>query len=251
MTELAQEDIELLDQSAVVDAENLLRHYSFELSRDSIERLLDRWLRAYPASWVRLAIIEALYQGRYKAVSADHILALWKRRGQPVYHFNHEFERLICNKIPRSLISQTNHSHETGQLLNPALPYPKISIQLPSRKLNKTLRNPAELLSLKVALTEGPTASVLSSLKSNSHHSGQEQSGNGQDDATETMRSQAPASDPLSPDQPVQTENGNGYPVSSTSLSAVEVSSQKPIHQFVPQLSSSELHHKLQGVVDR
>ena len=52
---------------------------------------------------MHLAIIEALYQGRYKAVSAQQILTLWLKRNHPSYHFNMEFERLICNKLPEDL----------------------------------------------------------------------------------------------------------------------------------------------------
>jgi len=49
----------------------LLVHYSFELPNDKAEELVSGWLRQYPANWVLLAVIEALYQGRYKSVSVD------------------------------------------------------------------------------------------------------------------------------------------------------------------------------------
>ncbi len=66
----------------------LLIHYSFDISRDTVEELLGEWLAIYPAYWLRLAVVEALYQGRYKTVSVEQILVLWQRRGQPLYHFN-------------------------------------------------------------------------------------------------------------------------------------------------------------------
>ncbi|MDB9376454.1 hypothetical protein, partial [Nodularia sphaerocarpa] len=47
-----------------------------------------------------------LYQGRYKGISVQQILAFWQRRGQVIYHFNMEFERLICSKFPESLTEQ-------------------------------------------------------------------------------------------------------------------------------------------------
>ena len=59
------------------------------------EELVRAWLHNYKSSWVRLAVIEALYQGRYKAVSVEQILATWNRRGFPKSHFNGEFERLV------------------------------------------------------------------------------------------------------------------------------------------------------------
>jgi hypothetical protein len=94
MTELARD--------AAIDAAELLTHYSFDLGGFTVERLIDYWLREYPANWLRPALVEALYQGRYKAVSVTQILTLWKRRGQPLYHFNHEFERMVCGKFPRT-----------------------------------------------------------------------------------------------------------------------------------------------------
>lgn len=99
MTETAKE-------TAVASAAALLIHYCFELGGYTAEQLIDRWLRDYDASWVRLAVIEALYQGRYKAVSVAQILACWKRRGDTLYHFNYDFERLVCRKFPDRLTAQ-------------------------------------------------------------------------------------------------------------------------------------------------
>ncbi|MEM7579253.1 MAG: hypothetical protein AAF316_05250 [Cyanobacteria bacterium P01_A01_bin.80] len=84
-------------------AVSLLTHYSFDLGGYNASELVKRWENQYPSNWVHLAIIEALYQGRYKAVSAQQILTLWLRRNHPSYHFNMEFERLICNKLPEDL----------------------------------------------------------------------------------------------------------------------------------------------------
>ncbi|WP_267383718.1 hypothetical protein [Cyanobacterium sp. uoEpiScrs1] len=77
----------------------LLDCYGFDLQERSPVEYIDYWLASCSRYWIRLAIIEALYQGRYKAVSVDHILRLWKRRGQPTFHFPHEFERLICRGV--------------------------------------------------------------------------------------------------------------------------------------------------------
>lgn len=93
-----------LDTSADL-AIDLLIHYSFDLSGYSADELVDRWQQEYSGSWLHLAVIEALYQGRYKAVSVQQILKLWQRRGQAIFHFNMEFERLICSKFPQSLTS--------------------------------------------------------------------------------------------------------------------------------------------------
>ena len=86
----------------------LLLHYIFDLGGHNARELVERWLRFYPANWVRLAAIEALYQGRYKAVSVEQILGIWQRRGQIQPHFNCEFERLVCGNIqPRLSVTQS------------------------------------------------------------------------------------------------------------------------------------------------
>ncbi|AFY85027.1 hypothetical protein [Oscillatoria acuminata] len=87
--------------TASESAAALLTHYSFDLGGYSTGELIAEWLLEYPAAWVRLATIEALYQGRYKALSVTHILACWKRRNQALYHFNHEFERLVSSQLPK------------------------------------------------------------------------------------------------------------------------------------------------------
>jgi hypothetical protein len=83
----------------------LLTHYSFDLGGYKATELVMRWQNQFPFNWLHLAVVEALYQGRYKAVSAQQILTMWQRRGQPTFHFNMEFERLICSKFPESLIA--------------------------------------------------------------------------------------------------------------------------------------------------
>lgn len=91
------------EKVTVAHAVDLLTHYSFDVGTDTVQQLIDRWLKDYQATWIRWAVIEALYQGRYKAVSVDQILQLWNRRQHPCYHFSYEFERLVCNKFPRNL----------------------------------------------------------------------------------------------------------------------------------------------------
>jgi len=81
----------------------LLINYSFDLSGYSANELVERWQMQYPLNWLHLAVIEALYQGRYKGVSVQQILVFWQRRDQATYHFNMEFERMICSKFPQSL----------------------------------------------------------------------------------------------------------------------------------------------------
>ncbi len=77
----------------------ILSRYNFELKGYTPEELIGEFSQLYPLEWIRLAVIEALYQGRYKAVSVESILRLWLRRGHTTYHFTHEFERLICRNL--------------------------------------------------------------------------------------------------------------------------------------------------------
>ncbi|MES1023181.1 hypothetical protein ABN584_09800 [Gloeocapsa sp. BRSZ] len=84
----------------------LLIHYSFDLGGYTSSELIEQWFANYPEKWVRAAVIEALYRGRYKAVSVNQILAVWQRRGDALHHFNHEFERLVCADLPETLIER-------------------------------------------------------------------------------------------------------------------------------------------------
>lgn len=79
--------------------EHLLKYYSFELTGLTVKDYIAQWRDRYPHHWLRPAIVEALYQGRYKVVSVVQILDMWQRRGQSLCHYNGEFERMICNKF--------------------------------------------------------------------------------------------------------------------------------------------------------
>ncbi|MEM9769657.1 MAG: hypothetical protein AAF892_17480 [Cyanobacteria bacterium P01_D01_bin.71] len=82
-------------------AQLLLKEYSFDLSGFSASQLVAIWQERLGAdpSWIRAAVLEALYLGRYKAFSVEQILQGWKRRDQPVRHFNSEFERVVFGPI--------------------------------------------------------------------------------------------------------------------------------------------------------
>ncbi len=76
----------------------LLQHYSFDLGGYTIRDLTRAW-EIFKPEWVRQAVIESLFQGRYKAVSVNQILHLWERKGEPNCRYNHEFERLVCGDV--------------------------------------------------------------------------------------------------------------------------------------------------------
>ena len=85
----------------------LLINYSFDLNGYITDELIACWHNTYPLSWLHLAVIEVLYQGRYKAISVRQILALWHKRGQVCCHFNLEFENLICRQFTERLAPLT------------------------------------------------------------------------------------------------------------------------------------------------
>lgn len=122
MTDLAKGSPE--EKMMLAHTVDLLTHYSFDLGTETAHQHLDRWLKQYQSGWIRWAVIEALYQGRYKAISVEQILQLWQRRQQPCYHFSYEFERLVCNKFPRDLVGARSYS-------NPSKPSAKLIV--PSR----------------------------------------------------------------------------------------------------------------------
>lgn len=107
---------------SLAQARSLIDSYAFDLGRDDAEKLLENWLNLYSASWIRLATIEALYLGRYKAVSVEQIMGVWLRRGSPNPHFNYEFERLICRKLPKHLSDISNLQSDCVKTIEPSVP---------------------------------------------------------------------------------------------------------------------------------
>ena len=99
---------ELTQDLPLAQARSLMDSYAFDLEGDDVEELLDDWLDLHSPNWIRLATIEALYQGRYKAISIQHILNVWLRIGTPNPHFTYEFERLICRQLPKHLSNLSN-----------------------------------------------------------------------------------------------------------------------------------------------
>ena len=77
----------------------LLDGYRFELGSHDARQWVSLWLEFYRPSWIRDAVVEALYQGRYKSVSVRQILEMWQRRGQPIRHVTHDFEAAVCREF--------------------------------------------------------------------------------------------------------------------------------------------------------
>ncbi|MFM1842577.1 MAG: hypothetical protein RLZZ490_1313 [Cyanobacteriota bacterium] len=87
----------------VLQTVSLLTAYCFDLRGLAPTQIMNEWLRTFSALWIRLAVIEALYLGRYKAISVEHLLQFWEVKGQPHLHFSAEFEQMVSQRLPKSL----------------------------------------------------------------------------------------------------------------------------------------------------
>lgn len=159
MTELTQ-DLSMAQALSLIDS------YAFDLGGDDAEQILRYWLNLYRASWIRLATIEALYLGRYKAISIEHILSVWLRLGTPNTHFTYEFERLICRKLPKHLSDLSDLTISTTKMATINLDQPNYqqnhqksalktsvkSVRQVDTEQSKTNITKSDILSLQAAL---------------------------------------------------------------------------------------------------
>lgn len=247
------------DKQITNEAASLLGYYHFELDRYTIHQLVDHWGQQFPAHWVRLAIIEALYQGRYKSISVEQILNLWHRRGQPRYHFNHEFERIVCNKLPQipnlhwpGLNPDSADGHSSQEHSSQPLSEP-ISLRSPTWHPGLSPPSP-ELVSLRAALNtevqpEEPTVQERATLpakpenissgalpisfKIHTHKTDHTQSSPPATSTVGTARAQSGESPPILPrfGPPLLQKPGDEI-----------------IQDFVPESASSEFYSRLKAV---
>ncbi len=84
----------------------LLQFYKFDLGDRSISSISQDWSN-YDLTWLRSAITESLYRGRYKVISVEQILESWSRKRAIFCKFDLEFEALIWgNILPESAQTQ-------------------------------------------------------------------------------------------------------------------------------------------------
>lgn len=153
MTEVPDRVKDPISSPEALHALCLLRYYGFDLNAYTVEEQMADWLEHYPARLIVQAIIEALYQGRYKTVSVDQILALWQRRGQTICHFNHEFERLVGGNLPVA-VQPPPPPVEPPAPPSPAKPnqsYREMLLELPSVRAASKLKRLTEIPSLKLS----------------------------------------------------------------------------------------------------
>lgn len=85
--------------------------FSFDSGEDQIEQIIQKWFVQYPPKWVIAAIVEAIFLGRYKAVSVERILILWHLRGEPISHFDLEFVDLVCSRLVKGVLIHPPATH--------------------------------------------------------------------------------------------------------------------------------------------
>ncbi len=81
-----------------------LRAYGFTGIDELTLKLLQEWLQTYPDGWPALALVEAVYQGRYKLLSVQQILRCWQRCGEPRTHFDWSFQQQVLAQDWQPLI---------------------------------------------------------------------------------------------------------------------------------------------------
>jgi hypothetical protein len=250
------------DAASVIE---LLTRYSFDLSGYTVDRLVEYWLQRYPSNWVRLAVVEALYQGRYKVVSVEQILGLWRRRGKPVYHFNPDFERIVTPRFVRGVPIAPEMVVIPPEAVPNAVPESVIEMELPMEKPPQPPRPAGAIRPFSVADVPLPREAMFREL---GVLTSEERVANPEIEPPEVNPVEPseppvyfpeppsvefkPMPDPATGEPPIQTFQ----PLGEQSL--VEVFEgegltkgfgQQPIHQFVPMLEPSEFYGKLKAVI--
>ncbi|ANV84300.1 hypothetical protein AWQ21_07845 [Picosynechococcus sp. PCC 7003] len=113
------------EQQAIAETIALLEYYGFELNGQTAAATIEQWCSHSSIAWIRLAVLEALYRGRYKKISVTAILRVWQRWGKPQVQFNRDFESLICAELPtKTTLAQPGQPNR----VSPQLPSPSLEI---------------------------------------------------------------------------------------------------------------------------
>lgn len=136
-----------MTRNPVISTAALLTHYSFDLQGQGIEPVVHKWLAAYPNRWVMAAVVEALYQGRYKVDSVNRILSAWQARGQPLPHFDHDFADIVCKKLLHPMANYAQSQPSEGAIAPSltGLPAVKPPQPRPSHVPNSAIQHHAKL----------------------------------------------------------------------------------------------------------
>lgn len=240
-------------ESSLTTTVSLLTYYSDEGGSQPQTSLLDHWLEHYPPEWVRLALIEAIYRGRYKTVSVGGLLTDWQRRGQPIYHFNREFEALICHNFPRIWFGQDLAVYSEQSLVEPWALKPAQNLEPSTASPQPTSPDTDTLKSQPDAFH--PTDRSLRSLEPDIPANLAPKTRPGADPVW-TQESGIP---PLSAKSPLMeperyatlSDNQTDQQVQGKGRAKPRGFKVDPIHQFTPNRESSEHYQKLVAMVSK
>lgn len=217
------------------DVAEMMTRYSFDLGGYTLTRWLDQWLQNYPAVWLPGAVTEALYQGRYKAISVWQILDLWRRRGKPLQHFNREFERMVSGRALQLLFSPSpsdlSQATATEPLLVSASANGRPSWAQNGRLVDVDWRQQASSHSGLTALTAATPLPFMAASSSEP-----------ETDRASDIAPPHPAIAPFKPSE--QFKLSLPSEIHRTRAEAAKY----PIQQFVPSPISSDFHDKLKAI---
>lgn len=218
-------------------AKLLLEEYSFDLSGFAAGQLVAIWqerLGAEP-SWIRSAVIEALFLGRYKAFSVEQILQGWKRRGHPVRHFNSEFERVVFGPIDPTISKYAAMTTlSPSQLMSPqtdSAPSSQISTAVSAAETDQS-KTPQ----MADRVGDQPEAAADSIVES---------------PAAAAPAQGAPPSDLVGGESKaveLPVSGKNNAATDETTQTATIFNQPEPIQKFTPDAKSSEFYERLQAV---
>lgn len=123
----------------------MIEGYRFEMGHHDARQWVSLWLEMYRPLWIRDAVVEALYQGRYKAFSVRQILDLWNKRGQPIRHATREFEAAVCQAYGGAKLAPAPKKAQTLSLLEPSVPAKQRASARTHQSLSAISFNLAEL----------------------------------------------------------------------------------------------------------
>lgn len=254
----------------------LLVHYGFDLDGYRPEQLIQRWSAQYPMAWLRLAVVEALYQGRYKVISVEQILMIWQRRQKPIPHFNGEFDRIVSSRLPKTLRESSTEAaaYPIFSPPNPASLLARKSAQALHRQTSDSaasesnrdwLRSPQSLSPHHDSSTEimaspahskersadvvGESESLLSQAIATEHPGSRTLSGGY---LQHEPSPQSPLRETSSSGTPSQTiAHANALPAESAQWSVQYPLRTPSISQFVPTGRASGFYSRLKSVVQR
>lgn len=210
-----------IDPNQLLYAEDLLKYYKFALDGQSTQEVLQSWADVYPVEWIRQAIVEALYQGRYKVVSVNQILQIWQRRQQAQPHFDADFEQLIRQRLPQNLNPTTAAEPSAVAAL-------AAEIHSQAHILPETDQSPSSTLEGLTQFVQGRRSRKV---------------------GIDSVIDQAEANVNMAADQAKKTLHHESTNESKTSESPSPAKPSKAIGEFTPQTSDSDLIAKLRRSV--